>query len=46
MSSCDLDTGFAGNPLDRLSQAREDSRLLAELAAAPDDRWRLITAVR
>ena len=38
MSSCDLDTGFAGNPLDRLSRARENSALLAELAAAPDAR--------
>ncbi len=34
MSFCDLDIGFAGNPLDRLFRAREDAAQLAELADA------------
>ena len=38
MSFFDLDIGFAGNPLDRLSGAREDAARLAELADAANAR--------
>jgi NAD+ diphosphatase len=38
MSPYDMIIGFAGNPLDRLSQRRDDEAFFAELAAAPQAR--------
>ena len=35
MKAYDIAVGFAGNPLDRLSQRRADASRLAELAARP-----------
>jgi NAD+ diphosphatase len=38
MSRFDLDIGFAGNPLDRLSAIRDDAAQITELSAAPGAR--------